>query len=725
MAARACAGCGEVFETLSLRQARCKPGCGRSRSGRDDSNAARTAKRLAHDLEFIAVDGEGVTDEHGQHHYVLLSVGDQSLSHPDGRPLHLLEIFDFLWQQFLAHPNAVFTGYFLAYDYAQWLKTLPRDRAFFLLTREGLAKRQRTIKARGNPIPFPVRYDAWEFDMHADKRFKLRPRPIAGQKPGPWMYICDSGPFFQAPFLTAIDPRKWPTPIVSDQDFAVIAEGKAARGTAVLGPDMIRYNVAENRAMAKMMAALNRGLVDMGVRLDRRQWYGPGQAAAAWMDAIEAPTGEAVRDATPDQARAMAQESYLGGWFEIMAHGPIRGASYEYDLNGAYPWIISRLPCLLHGKWSSGEGEPKPLRKGSYRLIRAAVRGSADRIGAMPHRTPGGAVLRPRRTSGVYWQHEVDAARAAGLIDSVEVSEWMDYRPCACEPPLAPLAGLYKWRLAAGKESPLGKALKVVYNSVYGKLAQSVGSPKFANSLYASLITASCRAEMCLAIASHPRKSAAVLMVATDGLTFDSEHPALDISPDTLGRWSAAVREDLTLFMPGMYWDRRTREALAQGDTPRFRSRGIPAKSLAGYIGEIDQAFDAMTMESGWPQVDIETMSYVTARQAFVSHGWHQCGMLITDSHKIMDSDPRTKRDPRTFYEVDGVIRTLPYEQSPDGTLFSTPYSLTFGDEIKLANLKDPVLPEGTITDLLRDIMFNVDVDTIDISTFDIDDFSM
>src|SRR6185312_6510244 len=49
-----------------------------------------------------------------------------------------------------------------------------------------------------------------------------------------------------------------------------------------------------------------------------------------------------------------ARSSYYGGWFEIFAHGHIPEVTWEYDINSAYPAIISRLPCLSHGRWEYG-----------------------------------------------------------------------------------------------------------------------------------------------------------------------------------------------------------------------------------------------------------------------------------------------------------------------------------------------------------------------------------
>src|SRR6266849_847841 len=103
--------------------------------------------------EFVCVDGEGITLPNGEHRYVLLGVGQQQISNPNG--LEWTECFEFLWSQF-RKGSVAYTGFFLGYDFVQMLKTLPEERARMLLTKEGRAKRQPRSAKR--PMPFPVRY---------------------------------------------------------------------------------------------------------------------------------------------------------------------------------------------------------------------------------------------------------------------------------------------------------------------------------------------------------------------------------------------------------------------------------------------------------------------------------------------------------------------------------------------------------------------------------------
>jgi hypothetical protein len=695
-------------------------------------NASRAAARAAHETRFVGIDGEGVDRADGSHDYNLLSIGDQVLHHPDGRRLTFDEVAGFIYQHHLDDPDAVMVGFYLGYDFAQWFRDLPDDRAAMLLTPAGQAARRRR-NSYGNPLAmtFPVRWGRWEFDLLPNgKRFQLRPvhgpDGFSGKNPHSYAYVSDTGGLFQTSLLKAIDPRDWPEPICTPDEYAQLAEGKARRqrepvpeGTPV-DPADITYNALENEVLARMLDRYNRGLVDMGVKLTRVQWHGPGQAAQVYLRTIaRAETGRDCFDAADGQGAAEAFEaarsSYFGGWFEIMAHGPVPGETWEYDINSAYPHVIAQLPCLRHGTWVGGEGPP-PRRKAAYRLVEAAVWGSDPFIGAMPHRTPKGRVARPHRTAGWHWQHELDAARRAGLIDRVRWRRWWEYRPCDCPPPFAPIAGLYDQRVQVGKKSPHGRALRLVYNSAYGKMAQSAGEPMFGNPVYASLITAGCRARILDAIASHPEGTAAVVMVATDGVYFTAPHPGLTVDPETLGAWDQATKVNLSLFKPGVYWDDAARKAARSGGKLGIKSRGVNERALAGVVRRIDRAWNRLqtyTLDGrpvgpdnpdDWPAVDVTVpFTVISPRQALNRNRWDLCGAVEHDRSIRQSAAPHNKRSPRPPLDPpDLLLRSSPW---PGNNEDSTPYDRRFGLELAERIGDQLMIPDGEVGFLLAEVL--------------------
>jgi hypothetical protein len=548
-----------------------------------------------------------------------------------------------------------------------------------------------------------------------------------------WLYICDTGPFWQTSFLKVINPKGWDDPVCTQAEYDKVEKGKGDRGITVpygenwYYQEMMEYNILENDILSRVTRRLNEGFMNdqIPIALKRAEWYGPGRAAQTWIDmlhdritdeearrhnkdmGIRFSTGDPLRRneggllnadvymSMPTWFYDAALASYYGGWFEQMVHGHC-GNVWEYDINSAYPYIIASLPCLHshgthNGSYSRGTGPYVETDDKSYTLLYGHFKGSNPYIGALPYRSKDGRILRPLETQGWYWKHEVDSAIRAGLVDTVEVSEWVTYHPCTCTPPFDPsdigISRMYMLRLEAGKNSPQGKALKLVYNSAYGKTAQSIGSPKYSNPVYASLITAGCRTLILDAIASHPDGAASVSMVATDGVYFLTRHPSLNLSPTELGAWDETFKPGMTQLMPGVYWDDKTREKIKDGLAPSLKSRGVNARDLAQQIAKLDAEFAnshvrlAMGDDFDWPTIQFNVAFLLDSAKLALQRGkWNTAGRVQHGTTRKISANPISKRIPTAYRDDDswgGITRTRPYER---GTcLDTTPYKKTFG----------------------------------------------
>ncbi len=570
----------------------------------------------------------------------------------------------------------------------------------------------------------------WEF--YAPARQHVVGRGDVKAKAYGWMYICDTGPFWQTSFLNVINPENWEGKAVcTDEEFSTVVRGKADRGTIAEYGDnsyfeeMQRYNVLENDILGRVTTRLNQGFMNdrIPIKIPKTDWYGPGRAAQLWMDQLHyACSDPAAREANKTRLRnpelAMeranetgllnadiymsmptwyydaAQASYYGGWFEQFMHGHI-GDVWEYDINSAYPYIIASLPCLhttgVHnGTYTQGDGSDYPHGEGRYTLLYATVRGSNPYIGAMPYRSKSGLISRPQETKGWYWAHEIDAAKRAGLIDTVEVDKWASYLACDCPPPFDPptigISRLYQARLDFGKNTPQGKSAKLVYNSAYGKTAQSIGQPKYSNPVYASLITAGCRTLILEAIESHPDGASACTMVATDGVYFTRPHPGLLLDRELLGAWDETFKAGMTQLMPGVYWDDKTRELLKDGKSPKLKSRGVNARDLAAQIERLDFLFAQAHLElkNGgiyeWPEITFTVGFLLDSAKIALQRGkWDIAGKVTHNATRKISSNPSSKRNPEAYRDNGsaGLTRTRPY--TAYDKLNSTPYSESFG----------------------------------------------
>jgi hypothetical protein len=196
------------------------------------------------------------------------------------------------------------------------------------------------------------------------------------------------------------------------------------------------------------------------------------------------------------------------------------------------------------------------------------------------------------------------------------------------------------------------------------------------------------------AIATHPNGTKAVLMVATDGIFFDSPHPSLPISKK-LGEWDYSERKNLTLFKPGVYWDDATRSAITNGTPIKFKARGVNSRDFARVLVIVDRLFEWSTKELPeslipvfdgdiykafsfvkWPIIQFPVgFSIVSAKTALNRNDWSIAGETQTGFKVIQDANPMDKRmspyyDPsvrRIRSEPTGIdqwdIPSVPYDK--------------------------------------------------------------
>jgi hypothetical protein len=528
--------------------------------------------------------------------------------------------------------------------------------------------------------------------------------------------VCDAGPFFQSSFLNVI--KDYAGNGISIEDYQKIETGKNRRSSHRLDDEMREYNLLENKLLSWAMTQLATGFKELKIDLQRSQWYGPGQVAQAWLSGESNGHGKRIprvprhKDSRiPDEVQAIARKTYYGGWFEIMAHGILPGVTYEYDINSAYPYVMSRLPCFEHGEWIHHYGgTPHKIGKQMrYRMCHVTVTGKMlANTGPLPYRAKDGSIIRPLNVSGWYWQHEIEAAQRAGLVRTVEYGEWWEYKECKCSPPLANMAGMYNKRLEIGKNTPLGKGTKVVLSSVYGKFAQYKGNePPFQNPLYASLTTAGCRTMILDAIATHPERGKSVAMVATDGVYFRTPHPTLSLSA-RLGDWEMSEKINLTLLMPGVYWDDKSKKKYRETKEIKIKSRGINPKNIWRKQQEIDREFESWHEGyTPFPKKNFPLdMSMTTAYQAIRSlRKWDKCGEIRGDVTRNIDTDPSSKRDPSIRWDEQFKMwRSYPYSHGRDG-LETTPYNPEHSQLTGVNSEMDGVSPDGPLAGLLAETL--------------------
>lgn len=514
---------------------------------------------------IIAFDGEGRTLD-GQHVYTLLAYSDctgaRSRFIERDTGLSSYDCLNFI----VDSPAPESFAYGFRYDITMLLRDLPDDTLYSLLHPDT------RLSARGRPIP--VRWREFEIELFGTQ-FSVR----RGRRQ---RVIWDVLKFYQSTFVDAL--ASWS---ISDRLALIkMQEMKAERSNfSEHSPAEVRaYCLSECRNLATLVAKLRRAHDDVGLHLEN--YYGAGSTATLLLRRYG--IDERNRATPPDMERAIAQ-SFSGGRFEANVLGRVPGPVYSADINSAYPYHAWQCPCLDCGTWRLTDD-----RRDMERATAALVEYSYDGDPLQPwapffYRDKGGAICYPSAIgSGWAWRPEYLAGER-GWSGVTFRRAWI-YESSCDHRPFADIPRAYLQRLALDRENPgAGKVVKLAINAVYGKLAQSVGRPKFQCWTWASMITSGTRADILDAIAAH-RDRNNLLFVATDGI-FTKEklelRKPLDSGtdgPKPLGGWLGEEYGDMFSVRPGIYFSTDT--------AIKMRGRGIGRKALEAHKRQIADAYE-------------------------------------------------------------------------------------------------------------------------------------
>lgn len=496
---------------------------------------------------FIAWDGEGWTDEVGQHSYMLLqnSEGDYIA----GPQLSSLECLGLLLKVATVTKKRIHVIYGGGYDATHILRDMPLDLRRELID-TGETSWHIPARAGGRANNFRIKYipHKWleisGFDWHHRKPSHLK--------------IYDVMTFFQAPFMKALESRGIPVP-------ELIASGKAARADFTYDDveEIKYYCQLELECLVELCDRLRDEFDEAGIYVT--QYHGPGAVASALFK--EHKILEHKMEPPPEIERA-AQRAYFGGRFEQFRAGHYAGKVYVYDIQSAYPDKIRNLPSLKDAFWRRSDdfhGQPG-LWKCSYR----DPEGDFTAPHPLPWRGRGGVVGFPARNDEVWlWHHE------AKYATDVEYG-WELYTPNP-EKPFAFIEDMYNTRRIWKAQGRGGeRALKLGMNSGYGKMAQRIGSrpeyggrPKWHQLEWAGMVTSATRAQLWDAICLAPES---IIAVETDSIASTVPLP-LDVGPN-LGQWELTEYDWITYIQSGIYF------TSAGGSGSKAKTRGIDVSQL-------------------------------------------------------------------------------------------------------------------------------------------------
>ena len=628
-----------------------------------------TVGKSAGTREFIGVDGEGGQDAQGHHQYYLLTAGTASLA--TGLPLTSEECLTFLSN---LEGHYCYVAYFFDYDVTMICRGMPEDRVRRLLDRQC-----RTFTTdKGREVTMPLDWGDFQLDYLPHKEFKVR-RWVGGQdrhgagRWTPWVVVNDVGSFYQQAFIKTLHEWGIGTPEEREQ----IAVGKEARADfGQLTQDILLYNRLEIRLLQDLMDAFREVCKDVGYLPAR--WQGPGNLASAMLRKHGVKRG---RDLGLDpNVTLMANRAYYGGRFETTAVGEVRRKVWQYDINSAYPAALVDMPCLEHGHWTREAPQPtssEPFEGLSLHYGHFTHKEDALLYG-YPIRTKQGTITYPSEGLGWYWSDEIRAAVHQSFKPSY--SWW--FRPqCECVP-FSWVPEVYQQRLTLGKTAR-GKVLKLGLNSLYGKMAQSIGSAPYANPIYAGLITARTRAK--LSEACHTRlpdgrcTCSDVLMLATDAVFSLRELPHLEVSK-RLGEWDLDTHDSMFIVQPGLYFT-------GTGATAP-KTRGLPRQAVMDHEDAFRTAYSLLSVTNNVLEntVRVPLRQFVGLRVAYhrgdpsIAGEWQD----VPNGGKEVSFEWHGKRHPQITWFEGPTLRTIPQQGGPE--LQTVPYDKDIGR--MLANVR-------------------------------------
>ena len=496
------------------------------------SKSRRTAGRSwggkKEEKYYVGIDGEGRDFKVGKdgtredHRYTLLAWSDadgiESGYVENDNGLSTVECFDFL----LTIPNrAKSFAYAFNYDLTKMFTDVDNE-SLFKLFRPELRKRPASSQKFG---PFPVPWTPPPYDGQTEEhpgyllnlqgtKFTIE-CPVSKRR----RVIWDVFKFFQSKFTAALIDWK----VATEEELTFMSEMKAKRS----GDDwqnqskdeVRRYCLDECAKMAVLAKSLVDAHDDVGLKL--KTFYGAGSTGGAILKKWN--IDKEKRVSVPEMHEAIAC-GFFGGRFENSVIGEVEGPLWSYDISSAYPYETTFLPCLQCGRWELTQ-KRSDLARARVALVHYGLGTAPPGLswGPFPFRMRNGSICYPVESGGG-WVWDREYLEGERIFPHVEFKEAWIYVPRLAgsgevcrHKPFRSVPEYYLQRLKIGKEGK-GIVIKLGINSVYGKLAQSLGdAPPFQCWIWAGIITSGTRAQILRAL-SLLKDPANLLMVATDGI---------------------------------------------------------------------------------------------------------------------------------------------------------------------------------------------------------------
>ncbi len=272
---------------------------------------------------------------------------------------------------------------------------------------------------------------------------------------------------------------------------------------------------------------------------------------------------------TPYSIQELAYKTYFGGRFEVLKRGTFSNV-FHYDINSAYPYVMSIIPDFSKGKWIKVNSK-KDLNLNYFGFYEIKVKVNEKVISPFLFRPDEElSIFMPNGKFKTYTtsselkvaleKYDIKLLSVKGFYFIPDTNGKTQFNKI--------IETMYQHRLNQTDEGQK-HVYKIIINSIYGKTAQTKPIPtSFFSPVVTSTITGYCRSMLLDAVANNKND---IIAFATDGI-FSTKPLKLPITANQklLGQWSFEFHRDFTIFMSGIYsfnyydhksklWNRQTR----------------------------------------------------------------------------------------------------------------------------------------------------------------------
>lgn len=538
----------------------------KSRAKRRDNRQRGAGRILPNDKEFIAWDGEGMTLD-GVHRYVLFgnSTGSR-LKIDDAMPIGLdvRDLLHFIVDEGMAHPDAWHVGFAFNYDVNMIIRGLPQA------TLSKLHKSKNGF-VRWQEFGITYRASKWFQVTRYHSNYDRDTNPHAADT----TRIYDIFGFFVCSFVKAVKDLLGE----DSPGLQLVMEGKGRRKDFRLDElsYVERYWEIEIDLLKDLVDELRTRLYGAGLEIT--QWHGPGALANYKLGQQGIKQHMKENDSG---IREAARYAYAGGRFELFKVGRVEGPIYSIDINSAYPSYIAQLPSMSAGYWRHN---PNPSVKHLKRFAMYRVQLYMSVGFDLPpapffHRDEKHNISYPWINDNWVWAPEIYHFRTLPGANFKILEGWEYVEYDQHDFPFDWVRDVYETRRRWKKEGNANQyALKLLMNSLYGKMAQRIGwdeendrKPPWHQLEWAGWVTASTRAQLYSIMRQIPQEH--LVAVETDGIYTTLDPAKLGIkNSKELGEWEIDEYDELYYIQSGLAF-------LRHGTEWTSKYRGLDSDSI-------------------------------------------------------------------------------------------------------------------------------------------------